>query len=216
MPTITRFQQAAFTVTSGNSVLAVDIGSYVTPEFLQQVGHPAAALVSHIHGDHFLEANLLAMGAPVYTVGEVAQAIENASLGVHIQRHGDQVEIPDSPFSVRFLPSDHGPNVGPVEQAAFLIEAEGKVIYFLADMYNPAPFPATQVDVVLIPVGGAGYTFDVEMAAQYLRSNGWKGLTVPIHYDNPRMDPLSGKRLADAMGGDCDVRVLGLGESLPL
>ena len=45
---------------------------------------------------------------------------------------------------------------------------------------------------------------------------GWKGLTVPIHYDNPRMDPESGRRLAELMGEECEVRVLGVGESLAL
>ena len=215
MLTLTRYEQSAFVLVSDTARLAVDFGSYVQPDNLAMVGHPDAALVSHIHPDHFNETNLAQFEAPIYSVQEVATRAQEAGLAVQVAKEGDWVTVGDTGFEVLFTASNHGPNVGLVENVGFLLKSGGTSVYFLGDMAVSTPAPLAPYDVVLIPVGGRGYTFDPELAFEHIQKIGWHGLTVPIHYDGSA-DPDAGLKFAELAKDACEVRVMAIGDSLEL
>ena len=211
---LTKFEHASFVLSSEEAAIAVDMGAYVSESSWAQLPSIQATLVSHIHGDHFSEPNLQRMNVPVYTVAQVAQAVTDQNIQLETHAEGEEVTITGTPFTVTFTPSDHGPYATqPLENVGFLIEAEGKTLYFLGDMYNGAAPLDKPFDVLLIPVGNNNYTFGPQEAADYVQSLGWNGLTIPVHYDG-QLDPATAQQFKDLASSFCKVQILATSESL--
>jgi len=213
MLTLTKFEQSALLIEVDGSRLVIDPGLYSGQETLQKMTNPDAVLVSHKHGDHFAPANLEALAAPVYTVSETAAQAEGRGLELHVHAEGDSVQIGTTPFTVTYTQSDHGPHVGMVENVGFLIDANGKHLYFLGDMYNPSIPPTESFDVMLIPVGNRNYTFDPEMAFAFVQRLNWHGLTIPVHSHGVAEYT---DRFRDLASNYCKVTILEEGNSITL
>ncbi len=71
----------------------------------------------------------------------------------------------------------------PKENFGFLIEVDGKKIYFAGDMFYPSGIDVTnlEVNVALIPVGGF-YTFGPEEALSFVKQFKKIGEIIPMHY----------------------------------
>lgn len=212
---LTFYEQSAFTVQNDAEALAVDIGSYTSPFSLGRIGKPSAALVSHIHPDHFSEENLTNLSCPIYTVQEVSEAILDQSIRRTVLAAGESLAIAGTGFSITATPSDHGPTIT-VENVGFVIRAAGKSIYFLGDMAVTTPPPSLAYDIVLVPVGNQGYVFCPEDAFTHIQTIDWHGLTIPIHYYNSKSDAESGKRFAELAKEFCQVQVVQIGETIGL
>jgi len=213
MLTLTRFEQSALLLEIDSSRLVVDPGTYSGPASLEKMAAPNAVLVSHKHADHFSPANLEQLAAPVYTVSETAAQAEGRGIELHVHAAGDKIQIGTTPFTVTYTNSDHGPHVGMVENVGFLIDAGGKKLYFLGDMYTPSILPQEPFDVMLIPIGNRNYTFGVEEAFAFIQQLDWHGLTIPVHYHGVEE---TAERFAKVAGDYCQVNHMRQGESITL
>ncbi len=214
---ITKLEHSSFVVESNGYRLAVDIGNRVSDQSFALMGIVSAVLVSHIHPDHFVIDRLNAMAAPVYTVAQVAELLTETQLKVSVSAIGQTVKIEGTPFTITFTESDHGPNVTfPVENAGFIISVGRKSLWYLGDMFVPLEnTPQESYDVLMIPVGGKGYTFGPEEAVAYVERLGWSGVTIPVHYHMwPDGEPAH--EVADQLKGKVDVRILDVGERVEI
>ena len=218
---ITRFEQSAVLIEYQGDVLAVDFGSYSSEESLEAaVGtQPSASLVSHIHQDHMDAANLERIGAPVYSVAQVSSALDGHDVETFSYAAGDTVAVEDTEFSLELVMADHGPNVRErqpdLENVGFCIRAGGKGVWFFGDMFSESPVPTSGFDVVLIPVGNNGYTFDPQAAVDFLKKIDFKGIAVPVHYSE-KMHPEAGEEFVKLADGAFETRILTVGDSLQL
>ncbi len=96
---------------------------------------------------------------------------------------GDTIKIDN--MTVQFFDVDHGPNatLKPKENFGFLIEADGKKVYFAGDMYSPSGLDVSglEVDVALLPVGGH-YTFGPKEAVEFAKRFKKTGQVLPMHF----------------------------------
>lgn len=215
MLTLTLFEQSAFTVEYAGKRIAIDVGALTSPASLTTIGQPEFAIVSHIHPDHFDQANLAALNCPIYTVEEVISAASTKE-EYHLVKMGDSVTFPGTEISAYFGASDHGTKVGPVEQISFIIEAGETALAFTADMFNPTPLPALPYSTLLIPIGNNGYTFDAVAAANYIQSIGFTGTVIPVHFRHFESSAQMLETFIGQVGNQATVKVLEVGESVLL
>ena len=183
-------RQSAFVITSqaGESI-AVDLGSEVSQEAPARL-KPTAALVSHLHPDHFHRPHLDALGAPVYGPPDVVAQLEGATFPVHVVRPGDRLCL--AGMEVEAFAADHGPNISAmIDNLGFTFREAGKSILFLGDMAVETVVPGGPWDLVLIPVG-CSKVFTPQEAATFLATLDHTGLVIPIHYHG-RSDPGCGE-----------------------
>lgn len=184
---IKKYEQSGFLIETENGFkLAIDIGSY-TPVHTLDGLQADAMLISHIHGDHFsLEQIKQLAPTKLYLGEECIEALGEEKLSSEIieLKDGDTVIIDNikvQPFQV-----DHGTNITkiPRQNFGFLIEADGKKVYFAGDMFNPSGIDAEtlEVDTVLIPVG-TFYTFDPQEALNFIKRFKKVGRVISMHYE---------------------------------
>ncbi len=186
---LTKFEQSGFILeTDSGFKLAIDIGSYTPIEKLNGISIDAM-LVSHIHGDHFSMDQIKALSpTKLYLNRECIEALSEETLTSEIVtvKVGDSVDIPDSNIKVSFFDVNHGPNIKvvPKENLGFLIEADGKKIYFAGDMFYLSGIDVTdlEVDYALIPVG-TFYTFGPQEALAFVKQFKKIGQIIPMHYE---------------------------------
>lgn len=206
-----RYEHVAFVFEAGGQRLGLDFGAFTSAETLNGLPKLDAVLVSHRHGDHFSEANLRTLGAPVSAPSDVV-ALLNDGVEAHTLRLGESNLV--ARFKVTPTQADHGPRVtNPVENYGFVIERDGCRIYFVGDMAVATPPPDGPFDVVLIPVGGGGFVFDPGQAFGFIKAIGYRGPVVPIHDAGPA-EPDCFERFTRLAEGWCEVVVLGVGQSL--
>ncbi len=183
---ISQCEQSGFIIETANGYkLAIDIGGYAPLEKLDGIS-PDAMLVSHIHGDHFSTEQIKRLSPKkIYLNEECIEALGEESLSSEIIQAGvgDHADIDG--IKVLFFDVDHGPNIKlkPRENFGFLIEADGKNIYFAGDMFYESGIDVTglEVDVALIPVG-TFYTFGPEEAIGFAKKFKRIGKVIPMHY----------------------------------
>lgn len=184
---LTKLEQSGFIIeTNSGYKLAIDIGSYTPLEKLAGISVDAI-LVSHIHPDHFSLNQIKALAPKrLYLNRECIEALGEETLDSEIidVKVGDKIEI--NGIKVTFFDVDHGPNVRirPKENFGFLIEVDGKKIYFAGDMFYPSGIDVAnlEVDTSLIPVGGF-YTFEPEEALDFVTKFKSSGKIIPMHYE---------------------------------
>lgn len=181
-----QFEQSGFVLeTDAGYVLAVDIGSYTPLEKLSSL-KPDAMLASHVHGDHFSIEHIERLSpAKLYLNKECVEALGDRVPGSNVSevKVGDQIVIED--IKVQFFDVDHGPNIKlrPKENFGFLIEADGKKVYFAGDMFYQSGIDVSEleVDIAFIPVG-TFYTFGPQEALDFVKRFKRIGKVIPMHY----------------------------------
>lgn len=183
----TKLEHAGFILeTDYGYKLAIDVGLYSPLEKLNGVSVDAM-LVSHFHKDHFSIEQIKKLSPKkLYLSRECIDLIGNEKLSSEIieVKVGDNIDI-DS-IKVLFFEVDHGPNATnrPKENFGFLIEVDGKNVYFGGDIYYPSGLDVKEleVDYALLPVDGF-YAFGpkeaVDFASQFKRI----GNAIPMHYE---------------------------------
>lgn len=190
---IQKFEQSGFIFEAESGFrLALDIGNKTSLGSLDGVPQPDAFLVSHIHGDHFHPANIEALApATIYLNRECAESDQQKTHAnvpgytpfMEIIAAGNQLHI--GPFNVTCFGVDHGPNITPIaENLGFLIEHDGKKIYFAGDMFYPPQGSVEDLEVsyALIPIG-TFYTFGPEEAVAFARTFKKIEMLIPMHYN---------------------------------
>lgn len=184
---ITKFEQSGFIIEAENGYkLAIDIGAFTPLEKLSGVTVDAM-IVSHLHGDHFSIDQIKKLAPKkLYINKECIEILGEESLSSEIVevKSGDVVTI--DTFKVSLFEVDHGPNVTvrPKENFGFLIEVDGKKVYFAGDMFYPSGVDVSEleVDVALIPVG-THYTFGPQEAFDFVKQFKRIGKVTPMHYE---------------------------------
>ncbi|MBP9711560.1 MAG: MBL fold metallo-hydrolase [Candidatus Pacebacteria bacterium] len=184
---LTKFEQSGFIFETENGFrLALDIANKTPMEKLDGVACDAM-LVSHIHGDHFsldqikkLSPKKLYLNAEcIETLGEETLPFEVVQI-----KDGEIINIGD--IKVQIFNVDHGPNVSsPLkENFGFLIEVDGKKVYFAGDMFYSSGIDVSklEVDIALIPVG-TFYTFGPQEALDFVKQFKKVGNVIPMHYE---------------------------------
>lgn len=203
---ITKFEQSGFIIEADNGYkLALDIGKYTPIEKLVEL-KVDAMIVSHIHGDHFHPENIVALQPSTVLMPKRCSILfrEMIPMGEDIvserktstfseQYLSEGGEYGDQTWNIRAFCVDHGPNVSePIpDNFGFLIEVDGKKIFFCGDMYYPSGISVSDLEVnyLLVPVGGH-YTFGPQEALDFAKKFKRIGTIIPIHYEkNNFVDP---------------------------
>jgi L-ascorbate metabolism protein UlaG (beta-lactamase superfamily) len=156
-----------------------------------------ALLISHIHADHFSPDHIKALApTKLFLNNECLAAFrgetgEEGPDGIEIVqvKTGDTVMVVPG-VQVDYFTSDHGPNItAPVENLGWILRADGKVLYFPGDMFNPSGVPTADlvVDYALLPVGGF-YTFGPQEAVNFADTFRSIGSVIPMHYEKDALN----------------------------
>lgn len=143
-------------------------------------------LISHAHGDHIADAEglLRRNGATAITTNEIAVDLQGKELHVAGMHLGGKREFPFG--SVKLIVAFHGSGIAGGHACGFLIESEGKKVYFagdtsltldmqlLRDVWGP-------IDIALLPIG-SNFTMDIRDAAVATRLIAPR-YCLPMHYD---------------------------------
>lgn len=192
---LTKFEQSGFVLESDAGFrLAIDIAGYTPIEKLEGVTVDAM-LVSHIHGDHFSVPHIQKLAPKkVYLNEECIEALGEAKGSEQLASEivevkvGETITIDDGGdgITVQFFDVDHGPNasIRPRENFGFLIEMDGKKIYFAGDMFYPSGIDVSNLDIdfALLPIGSF-YTFDPKEAAAFAKTFKKIKTIVSMHYE---------------------------------
>ena len=183
-------------------------------------------LVSHAHSDHYGDAVAIAKrtGATIIASYEVALHAGAQGAKVHPMGCGGGRDFPFGRVQLTIAhhtSSVDGPN-GVVSVGApvgFLIQAEGKTIYFAGDTALTMEMELLgrryQIDLALLPIGD-NFTmgpFDAAEAAKMLKAR----LTVPMHYNTfelIQIDPQVFVKEAGKHG--CKVKVMPVGTTFEI
>ncbi len=185
---LTFLGHASWLVRTGGQTLILD-------PFL--AGNPAATmrpdevacdfvLISHAHSDHMADAESIMQrtGAVAITTNEIGTSLQGKGLQVHPMHLGGKRAFPFG--SVKLVTAFHGSGIAGGHACGFLIESEGKKLYFagdtslnldmqlLRDVWGP-------IDVALLPIGSY-FTMDADDAAVACRFIAPRTV-VPMHYN---------------------------------
>jgi L-ascorbate metabolism protein UlaG (beta-lactamase superfamily) len=228
---IQKFEQSGFIIeTEKGFRVAIDIGNKTSLEKLSGVKPVDIFLVSHVHGDHFDINNIKMLSPKQVFLSKVCYDLfflkpitfmRGGGLSVQNQRipfygfgilikNGFEFNSEDVNFKAFHV--DHGPHLSvPLEDNfGFLIEVDGKKIYFAGDMYNPSGISVAELssDYALLPVGGY-YTFGPQEAYNFAKTFKSIGKIVPMHYEkNDHIDPVRKAEFVKIAEKDFDIEVM--------
>lgn len=207
---ITWLGHSGFRIEAGDQILLIDPWlrgnpSFDESRFDEAIKGATHILISHGHGDHSGNAAEIsrATGAPLVGIYDwISWVTESEKVeGVGFNK-GGRVQLGD--VAVTMVNAVHSSSVvvegRPVyagHEAGFIIEAEGKTIYFMGDtdvfsdmaLYEELHKP----DIGIVPVGGH-FTMDVERAAFACRKFFNFKTIIPCHY---RTFPILAQSAAD-------------------
>lgn len=209
----TKYEQDCFSIRiSETESYVFDVGSEASVDKILTTQKPKAAFISHSHPDHFNVEKLKLLKCPIYGPIEVISVLQQEGLQVTEIFHNTSIKF-DSlevlPFNV-----DHGAISAPIVNLGFLIKTIGRNILFLGDIANPSPIPEEKFDLMLIPVGGSK-VFDVNKAFDFIKSIGYSGNVIPIHYHG-RADRNSCLQFKAIASSHCNVIILDVNESMEI
>lgn len=206
---IQKFEQSGFIFeTDSGFRLAIDIGDKTPIERLEGI-KVDAAMASHIHSDHYSLEHIEKMD-PKY-VYLTQECINNTSKVIERElnkiNNGSDLLIGDE-IDVRCFDVDHGPNIReiPEENLGFLINIDGKSVYFAGDMYLESGLNVKYIeaDFVMLPIGGF-YTFGIDEALDFAKKFQRVGKIIPMHYEK---DSGATQRFIDKAKGQFEIEVI--------
>ena len=210
---IQKFEQSGFVFESESGFrIAFDIGNKTALEKLENLNIDAM-FVSHVHGDHFSLEQIKKINPKVlYLNSECREVLGEESLPFEIKDLHNEETVSLLCGSISTFHVDHGPNVSvPLQDNfGFLIEFDGKQIYFAGDMYNPSGIDVSElsVDYALLPVGGH-YTFGPEEAFEFAKTFKEIKTLVPVHYEkNDNIDPLRKDEFVELVKNDFNIEIM--------
>lgn len=183
-------------------------------------------LVSHGHGDHYGDAVPIAKrtGATIVAPYELALHAGAQGAKVHPMGCGGGKDFPFGRVQLTIAHhssslDEGGKTVSVAAPVGFLIQAEGKTIYFAGDTALTMDMELlgrrNRIDLALLPIGD-NFTMGPGDAAEAVKMLQAKK-AVPMHYntfDLIEVDPGIFKKEAEKHG--CEVHVLNPGESLEI
>ena len=213
--TISRFEQSGLSISSAGKKLTIDIGTLTPTETVKAMAPPDAVLVSHKHGDHFDLEHLKTLGSLIVAPGDVFELLHDGANATTIHA-GQTLDV--ASFTVTAVEVDHGPKLSvPIENLGFVINfpSGSHTLYFTGDIARPGTPPLGTFDIVVLPVGGAGFVFDPIEAVAYLQQINHCGRVIPVHDSGP-CDPDAVARFADLAPDHLEVITLMPGEKVEL
>ena len=143
-------------------------GNPLAPKY---IGKPDIVLVTHEHFDHGVDAqefDSLVVSPP---------APPNVIYKKQIQmKIGDKQTV--NGIEIEMISASHHQSKYPT---GFIVTIEGKRIAHLGDTYLDGVRPLSNIDLLLLPIGGY-YTMNIDEAIEALRRIKPK-LAIPMHYD---------------------------------
>lgn len=143
-------------------------GNPLAPKY---IGKPDIVLVTHEHFDHGEDAkefDSLVVSPP---------APPNFIYKKQIQmKIGDKQTL--NGFEIEMIAASHHQSKYPT---GYIVTIEGKRIAHLGDTYLDGVRPLSNIDLLLVPIGGY-YTMNIDEATEALRRIKPK-LAIPMHYD---------------------------------
>jgi L-ascorbate metabolism protein UlaG (beta-lactamase superfamily) len=176
--------------------LAIDIGTMTPIETVKAMPAPDAILVSRRHGDRFGRDHPKTFGAPIVAPGDVLDLLHGGANATAV-RAGQTLDV--AGFTVAAVEPDHGQKLSaPIENLGFVIQfpGGGHTLRFGGDIARPGTPAASRLDIVVPPVGGAGFVFDPAEAVACLERMDHRGRVIPVHDSGP-CDPDAVARFAD-------------------
>ncbi len=176
---ITWLGNASFLVETGRDVVYID--PYFDP--FERIRLPKATLIliSHWHPDHCTRESVERVRADETTILGTVEA-SREFLNCITVRAGDRKSVGN--LDVRAMPARTTDHIGGHDEAGFVVgfvlEAEGKKLYYTADTDATPEMIGLVPDVVLIPVGGTT-TMSPAEAAKAVHAMGAK-LAIPAHW----------------------------------
>ncbi len=167
----------------GHSTIRIDTEPvvYIDPWKVKKPKPAGLVLVSHCHYDHLSPADVKKVSGPGTVVLAPADCLGDLPEGARAIKAGDRVVLPG--LVVEAVPAYNTNKTFHPKASGwvgFVIEAEGRRIYYPGDTDAIPEMDAIRADIVLIPVGGT-YTMTAAEAADAV--NRMKPVVaVPIHY----------------------------------
>lgn len=176
---ITWLGHATFLIETGRNVIYID--PYLDPFTSPRLPRATLILISHWHPDHCTRESVQRVQGDETAILGTAE-VAREFLGAQAMRAGDKKTF--SGLTVTAMPAKTAHHRGGHGEEGFvigfLLEAEGKKLYYTSDT---DPLPAMiglQPDIVLIPVGGTT-TMGALEAAKAVHAMSAK-LAIPAHW----------------------------------
>lgn len=188
MPNLLFYGHAMFALRSENSATLVFDPFVKDNPFVDVAPEEVPAdyiLVSHGHFDHLGDAYTIAaaQGATIISTAEIAHQAREKGLEAHAQHLGGKHAFPFG--SVKLTLAFHGSGVPGGHACGFLVNYEGKKVYFAGDtaLFGDMKLigDREKPDVALLPIGD-NFTMGIDdavAAVELLRP----GLVIPYHYN---------------------------------
>lgn len=185
---LTFLGHATWLVRTGGKTLLIDPFLTGNPAATKQADEITCdfVLISHAHSDHIgdAEAILKRTGATAITTNEIGSDLQAKGLEVHPMHLGGKRQFPFG--SVKLVSALHGSGVAGGHACGFLIESEGKKLYFAGDTALTTDMQLLRdvwgpIDIALLPIGSY-FTMDADDAAVACRFISPRTV-VPMHYN---------------------------------
>lgn len=167
----------------GHSTVRIDTEPviYIDPWKVRKPKKAGLVLVSHSHYDHLSPEDVKKVSRPGTVILAPTDCLGDLPEGARAVKAGDRVELPG--IVVEAVPAyNRNKTFHPKASGwvGFVIEAEGRRVYYPGDTDAIPEMDAIRADIVLMPVGGT-YTMTAAEAADAV--NRMKPVVaVPIHW----------------------------------
>lgn len=140
--------------------------------------------ITHAHGDHYGDAEEIAKAnnATIISTAEIAGKASAAGCKAHAMHVGGSADFPFG--KIRLVPAFHGSGIAGGLACGFLLEMDGKRVYFAGDtgLYGDMKLLSRfgAIDCAILPIGD-NFTMGIEdaaLAASWIQP----GFVIPVHY----------------------------------
>ncbi len=186
---LTKFSQSCVLIKTQDKKILVDPGVLSEEKEIEQMSGIDIILITHKHEDHFCEKiyeKIKKQNTVIYSSKEVSENFQNTKF--EIVKEKDEIKIGD--ITIRVVKAVHGyipyltkNKIEINENIGFIVEAEGKKIYFTSDTIcfkNDY-----KCDILFLPVCDHGLVMGPFEASLFAKGTG-ASIVIPCHYDNPK------------------------------
>ncbi|MCT4552088.1 MAG: MBL fold metallo-hydrolase [Alphaproteobacteria bacterium] len=213
---IIKYPQSCFMVKSDEKNILVDPGNLLfKSEFLDEWKKADFILITHSHGDHCFSDVLKEFNCPIYSTNEVK---DRSGLDIKVVKSGDELDIEGIKIDVVDAKHGYMPWLTTFDAeindgVGFIVEVEGKKIYFTSDTLcfkNDY-----KCDVLCAPVSAHGLVmgdFELVHFSKMVEAN----LVLPCHMENPKF-PVDVEKMENVLSElDVNYKVLGIEDSVEI